>query len=631
MEVCAIDLETFWADDHKVDGFSSPMEYAMHERTQIISASFVWSNGDEEVAFGEQPVRDRIEGWRGRFADAIAVGHNMSEFDAIFLRWRLNLDPRMWACTLAMARPHHARDPGLSLAALARLYGLGAKDSSALVETKGRRLEEFSPEEVERMRAYNLQDSRLCLALFDALKGRTRADEMVLMDMTVRALVDSPLRPNLPLLDWLHAEEAKRTEGILDDLAETLQVDRSRIGAHLTSDPKFKALLESMGVEVPTKTSPTTGHPVTAFAKDDVGFKALLADPDPRVRAVCEARMGLNSSFVQTRARRIVKLAAATGPRNRVPIAMRYWGADVTGRWSGFGGNPQNLPRMTGDLSDNLRRSLEAPQGFAVVSIDLSGIQMRINHFLWNQEDTVALFTADPAGADPYRQFASRFYVTPLEAVTDAQRQMGKAAELSLGFQSGPRAMRESARRVGNQSITLGEASAIVEGWRAQRGRIEKGWERCEMALAAATKGASTQLDPRGLLTMTPEGIVSPRGMVRYYGLHMHLCRPVARGPRKPGKRRWMDLYGGKVTAHGVQHLERCIVGEAAVRILRETGHRFALLVHDELIYVTLEAEAEPFLKAALDITRRPPSFWPELPVWSEGGVGHNYGDAKHG
>ena len=55
------------------------------------------------------------------------VGHNLSGFDSMILSWRMDIKPKLWGCTLAMARPIHAKDVGLSLAKLVAHYKLGVQ------------------------------------------------------------------------------------------------------------------------------------------------------------------------------------------------------------------------------------------------------------------------------------------------------------------------------------------------------------------------------------------------------------------------------------------------------------------------------------------------------------------------
>ena len=52
-------------------------------------------------------------------------------------------------------------------------------------------------------------------------------------------------------------------------------------------------------------------------------------------------------------------------------------------------------------------------------------------------------------------------------------------------------------------------------------------------------------------------------------------------------------------------------------------------MVHDELVYVVPEDEAELMLDIVQEVMRTPPTWWPELVTWSEGDIADTYGDEK--
>lgn len=66
-----------------------------------------------------------------------------------------------------------------------------------------------------------------------------------------------------------------------------------------------------------------------------------------------------------------------------------------------------------------------------------------------------------------------------------------------------------------------------------------------------------------------------------------------------------------------------------ALKIQKDLGFNTAHRVHDELIYVVGEGIADVVLDAVQDVMRTPPTWWPELVVWSEGSIGDTYGEAK--
>lgn len=184
--------------------------------------------------------------------------------------------------------------------------------------------------------------------------------------------------------------------------------------------------------------------------------------------------------------------------------------------------NAQNLPRLGKKPSpaDTLRRSLRAPKGHKVVVADLSGIELRMNHFLWQVPSSMELFHKDPAEADLYRAFASRLYYVPEAEVTSDQRMLGKIGQLQLQYGSGAAKFQDVARLWG-APMRLEEAVNIVRTWREMYVEIVRGWRRCSDALHSMARGdEGIALDPWGLCTTVKDGIKTPRGHIWYPGLH---------------------------------------------------------------------------------------------------------------
>lgn len=455
MKLCILDLETYWDQNHSLSKMP-PIEYCMHSDTEIISCAFKFVDGgqvdDTFVQFGEGTVK--------RFCATIpwhqywVVGHNMSAFDSMICAWRLGIKPKLWGCTLAMARPIHAKTTGLSLAALVEHYGIGKKDNTALVNTKGKHLKDFTQAEKYAMREYNRADVDQCYELLRRLIPQTKRDEVMLIDMTIRMLVEPQFDCDFPLL-WNALDKAKEDKHrILLELADRLGIYHptpenyaashiidgvpyedqvaETVRARLASAPKFAQLLEELGHKVPMKESPTTpGKMIPALAKTDVDFVAMTESDDETLAAAANARLGVKSTLLETRIKAFID-ASSAHPDGKVPLPLHYYGADTTGRWSGWGYNPQNLPRVNPKdpkLSDVLRKSLRAPPGHKVVVADLSGIELRVNMFLWKVPYAMELFAENP-DADLYKPMASETLGVPIEGMPKMVRQAGKAQHL---------------------------------------------------------------------------------------------------------------------------------------------------------------------------------------------------------
>ena len=636
-----LDFETYWSTDHSLTKMN-PIAYVMHPDTEIISVSVKVGNHHTDVMFGEDDIKRALK--KMNWNDKLAIAHNMSGFDSMILAWRCGIHPKMWGCTLAMAKPHHAKTAGGSLKALVELYGLGVKDATALIQTKGKHLKDFTPDEINGMKIYNAEDTELCAKLFRVLGKKTMPKEMVQIDHTIRMLVNPGFTLNTELLNKGLALEKQQKREQLTALAELLytpaEIAAARLSegedaeemvrAALASAPKFSEVLEKRGVPVPMKQSPTNPDKmVPALAKTDEEFIALQEHDDPVVAAAACARLAIKSTLLETRIGSFLEAAAAAG--GRLPIPLVYYGGH-TGRWSGWGYNPQNLPRILKKrrISDVLRVSMCAPKGYKVVVSDLSGIEMRINHFLWKVPSSMELFMADPEKADLYKDFASSLYSVIYSDVTAEQRQIGKVAHLGLGFQAGWSTFIRIAKTMGGVDMEEEMSKMIVNKWRQEYKEIVQGWGRCEAALEYAESGDTFDIDPWGMCRTEQDGILLPSGRRLEYP---NLRRGVDKNERavwKFGEGRHLTfLSGGKVDENIVQAIGRDILAESSAEITRQTGVYPTLLVHDERVDIVKEEKAEEHLDIMNTIMRTPPVWWPELAVWSEGGIGDNYGSAK--
>lgn len=295
-----------------------------------------------------------------------------------------------------------------------------------------------------------------------------------------------------------------------------------------------------------------------------------------------------------------------------------------TWRWSGgFKANQQNLPRVVPDkpkLTDALRNCLVAPTGYKIVVADLSGIELRVNHYLWQVPSSMALYGED-AEADLYKEFASRFYGIDKKDVTKAQRQFAKMVQLGLGFGMGWRKFQEGARKDGYDLDDL-EARRVVTRWRQLYREIAHGWDACNHALQAIHDGDEVPIDPWGLCVTTKDGVTTPHGMLRYPKLHQE------------GDEWWYGegrfrrkIYGGLLCENLVQHLARQVLVGQMLKI--QKVYPISHTVHDECILVVRQYEAEHALEFMLDTMKTPPTWWPDLVLFAEGDIADSYGQAK--
>ena len=601
MKLITLDLETFWAPDYSLSKMS-PLEYVMDERFQIISLGIKVDNHPTDVFFG-MDVERTLAKVKDLWGDALVLAHNNSGFDSYVLTYRLGIKPKMWGCTLAMARPLHAKTCGLSLAALVKHYGLGVKDNAALINTRGKRLEDFTPAELEAMRTYNRDDVEQCHALFHKLKRHISPAEMWQIDAMIRMRTEPAFELDTGLLETTAREEVERKHEMLYSLGSMLGVPKATIEddegyaaaikAELASAPRFSALLEGLGVDVPMKASPTNPEKlIPALSKSDEAFLALLESDNEMVAAAARARLDVKSTLLESRIKSWLAYGRAAG--GMMPMPLNYCGADTTGRDSGADSlNVQNQPRVNPDKpkpSDALRMSLRAPKGKMVIVADQSGIELRVNHFLWKVEESMALYEASPDEADLYRAFASDLYGMDPAEIDAQKRQVGKVAQLGLGFGSGAATFQRIARIMGGIDIpvhAVGDelsADKIVRTWRTKYHAIVSGWKRCADALKSISLGGGTQVDDWGLVHTSKEGFVLPSGrLIRYPDL-----RQEENGTWDDGriKMSWVYAHGRhKAWLTGPKATENCLAGDTEV--LTDSGWKPIVevlptdLVHD--------------------------------------------------
>lgn len=644
MRLITIDFETYWDSEHTLTKMS-PMAYVMSPKTEIICAAIKVGAGETQVFFGESEVRQAFAGidW----GTSMVVAHNMSGFDSMILAWRFGVRPKLWACTLAMARPLHSKTTGNSLAKLVANYKIGVKNQTVLTQTKGKNLKDFTQTELADMRRYNQEDTDQCYALFNELKRHYSTAELWQIDATIRMLVEPAFSVNRPMLEEALVVEIDRKRksiltlaqhlkrsGIGSDAvgtAKTVEALEEAVRADLASSAKFATLLRSLDVAVPMKPSPTNpSKEVPALAKTDEAFLALQEHDNEIVAAAARGRLAVKSTLLETRIGAFLEASAAVG--GKLPVPLNYCGADTTGRWSGWAYNCQNLHRInpkTPKVSDALRNCMQAPPGHKIIVSDLSGIELRVNHFLWKVKESIDLYKSDPE-ADLYRAFAAaRYRVTP-EEVTKDQRQLAKVAQLGLGFGAGWRTFQKVAKLMGGLELSEEDAEAVTVAWRAQYSEIVRGWKLCHASLGHIYDGVEQPIDPWGLCVTCAEGIRLPTGrIIRYPDLRSE--------HNEDGSKEWVygqgrhkaRIYAGKVDENCVQALARDVIAGNALDFFKRTKLRPALMVHDELVYVVPESDAQAALDELQAIMRTPPKWWPSLVTWSEGDVADTYGAAK--
>lgn len=427
------DFETFYTQEYSLKRMT-PVEYILDPRFEAVGCAIkegvcgntFWVDGpDLPKFFADLPK------------DIIGVSHNWL-FDGCILAWRYNFIPQLAVCTLSASRAllaHKLRS--LSLDNVSKYLGLPPKGNT-VHKVIGLNLDMIKAAGIyDEYVDYSKRDADNCALIFDILvrgaeppnKDIPRPDklpvsEILIMDTVMRAAIQPRFHLNQEILyDHLGKIEAQKNE---------LLARAMLIGADgksdLMSNERFAELLRNIGVEPPTKISPTTGKLTYAFAKTDQGMVDLEEHEDPSVQALAAARLGHKSTIEESRVKRLISISNLQWPAHvthgsneqlrLMPVPLRFSGAHthrLSGDWKL---NMQNLPRGSA-----LRRALIAPPGHKVLKRDASQIEARVNAWFCGQDDLVAQFAR---GEDVYSNFASHVFGEKVTKKDKPKRFVGK-------------------------------------------------------------------------------------------------------------------------------------------------------------------------------------------------------------
>ena len=597
--IITVDFETYYDRDFSLSKMTTE-EYVRSDDFEVIGVGVkVDDNETEWVTGTHQDIQTFLE--RFDWANSFVLAHN-TLFDGAILSWRFGIRPLAWLDTLCMARAIDGIEAGNSLAKLAERYNLGVKGNE-VVNAMGKRRAAFSDEDLSRYADYCCNDVDITYRLFQCLAPRFDKTELKLVDLTLRMFTEPVLELNLPLLEQ-HLEEVKERK---EKLMRAADSDKDT----LLSNDKFAALLQSLGVVVPTKISPATGKETWALAKSDEGLKALIEHPDERVQALIAARLGTKSTLEETRTERFIGIAK----RGNLPVPLRYYAAH-TGRWGGDDKlNLQNLPR-----SGTLKKAIVPPTGHVVINADSSQIEARTVAWLAGQEDLVNAFDK---GEDVYKIMASAIYGKPVDEITKDERFVGKTTILGAGYGMG--ALKFKAQlKVFGVDLPEEECQRIIHVYRETYPHIPQLWKAAQKALDAITSNKTTPIGVHPeVITVESGGIKLPSGLfLRYPDLEKDSDGQYSYKTRM-GRTK---IYGGKITENFTQAVARCAVGEQMLRIARK--YKVALTVHDSVVCIAKEAEAEAAVAYVTECMKWRPKWAQSLPLTCEVGFANNYGEA---
>ena len=622
MSLITLDFETYYTDKDLGFRTQTTEEYIRDPRFEVIGVSVQVNDGSPNWFSGD---RESTRKWLAQFnwEESIVLAHN-ALFDGAILAWHFGIKPMALADTLCMARALHGVEVGGSLAKLATRYNVGVKGDE-VVKAINKQRTDFTAEELSLYGDYCVNDVDLTYKLFLLMLPSFPQEELRLIDMTLKMFTEPVLYVEQSTLQERLTELQSEKQQLLQGLMEKLScASEEEVREKLSSNKKFAEVITGFGVEVPYKTSVTTGKQIPALAKKDEGFIALTEHDDPFIQQLCAVRLGTKSTLEEKRIERFMDI----GKRNRgaLPIPLKYYGAH-TGRWSGTDKvNFQNLPSRD-PKKKALKKAIVPPDGYMVINSDSSQIEARVLAWLAGQEDVVKQF-AD--GEDVYSIFASNVYGRKVTKADPTERFVGKTCILGLGYGTGALKLQHTLATSQPVSVKLDEdeCKRIVNVYRDSNSDIIALWREADNMLRNMIDEKipkPIQFGEHSCVHYDKQGIILPNGFrIRY---------PNLRRADKDGKMQIVydsrkgevSIWGGAVVENVVQALARIIVGTQMCEINHE--YRVALTVHDAAVVVAPEDEVDDAIEFVTRVMSAPPDWAQGLPVACEAKVGATYGD----
>lgn len=389
MNYLTLDFETYYDKEINLKKMTT-QAYVMHPQMEVLMVSAKFNEDPVQIIDGEQiPTFFATVDW----SNTTVIAHN-AVFDGSILYWRYGARPAMLIDTMSMAQalgvPTIAGSA--SLATCIRLlqeagYAVPPKGTEVL-DALGKRRADFTPQQWAAYREYCKNDTDITWFLFKVLRQYLTDEEMRFQDIILRCYTEPRLTVDLPTVEYeLHRCRTYKAEQ-LAEVCKMFGTTQDNLSALLRSNDKFAEVLRSIGgvteeeaeqgksgtFIIPTKVSEKTGKTTWAFGKTDVAFKELCEHDDPKVQAVCQARLAAKSSIDETRCLKFLEY----GSYGFLPMGYKIGGAHTNRMSGGSAGsaNMQNLPsgRREGQ-SDLLRRSIIAQGNSVIVNYDASQIE----------------------------------------------------------------------------------------------------------------------------------------------------------------------------------------------------------------------------------------------------------------
>jgi len=624
MQVVVLDFETYFSDDYTLKKMSTEA-YIRDPRFEAHGAAIKWSADTSPVWYDERQLRAILK--EHDWSNTFLISHH-AQFDHLILSHHYDVHPKISGCTLAMARLLLGNHLSVSLDAVRKHFGIPLKTTPYNL-FKGRHWADMDLETRRLIGEGACDEVESIWKIFGLLYKDFPAEEFEIVDTIVKMFSEPAMEGDIDALAKIWMDESVKKQNNLAALGVT--------ESDLQSADRFAQLLRDEGVEPEKKEGKNAA--IYAFAKTDPFMRDLLESEDDRIRTLAEARLGVKSTIMQTRAETLGWMAR----RGPLCVYLNYAGAGTLRPSGGDGSNFLNLKR-----SSPIRPALKAKKGYLLAPIDASQIECRVLHFLAGGPDEPVIQKFRNR-EDPYVDLASHFYGEeiykpekndPRRAEMEAKRGMGKQGRLMCGYGAAGKQFMITARnglygpRV---DIPIDDAIRFVSMYRSTNPSVcapKVGyWSICNFKmLPALANGRHEQYGP---LAIKDHRIYLPNGaMMIYDTLEWHIPTPDenVREFERDGYWRlktrsgWKKMWGSKLTQNICEAVSRVIVSQALIRIKRKYDIRTLNWPYDELcLLIPDNDKASETVELCRQEMIQEPAWLPGIPLDAEASLGERY------
>lgn len=592
-KLLAFDYETFYSVHYTLKKMSTSL-YIFDKQFKTHGVGIAYDNQPTKYLYDPIDIKEYFDDvdWEHT---AILAHH--THFDGLILARHYGHTPGFYLDTLSMARPILMNTiKSMGVDNVAQYLGVGSK-TEGLDNTKGKR--ELTEQEQRELGDYCINDVHMMIGVFVILLPHFPQFEMEIIDWHIRMYVEGEFIVDNKLVDQEIIDIQHRKKQMFNKVRSYFQpelrdseLDTLTI---LRSAEKFASVLEFNNITPPLKVSKTTNKQAYAFAKTDISFMAFASQGDiPKL--MFEARVESKSDTTLNKAK-LLRIFANHPP---FPLYLNYWKATTARTSGGDKIQAQNFTR-----GSNTRKCLTAKKNYLILSVDSSGIELRVSIWLAEQLNKIIMVNNDE---DLYIDMATHIYHKIAAEIDKYMRGIGKVAILSNQYGSGIPTfdnMLKSGSMAPPIHLPYAEVTHIHTTFRQEYDAVVRMWDKCQRFLYAMAHNNIHKEDDYKGLRFEHGKVWTHHGMfLNYHDLRVdkkgNFSYQGAFGARK-------KIYGSLLYNNLCQHIARNIV-YYQINLVKEK-YKPIHAVHDETSIIIPENDFDEANEYLLKCFRTAPDY----------------------